>query len=98
MASSSFGQAALNHPPIFTGSNYTAWKKRMKQFMWGVDEDLWLIVQDGPINAKVEEQHLWSAAQKKSAQLNQRALHVLQSAMNPDEADQVENCETARKI
>ncbi|CAI0435035.1 unnamed protein product [Linum tenue] len=25
-------------------------------------------------------------------------MHVLQSAMNPDEADQVENCETAREI
>ncbi|CAL1383653.1 unnamed protein product [Linum trigynum] len=98
MASSSFGQATLNHPPIFIGSNYTAWKKRMKQFMWGVDEELWLIVQNGPIQMDIEDQQTWSAAQKKSAQLNQRAMHVLQSTMNPDEADQVENCETAKEI
>ncbi|CAL1401460.1 unnamed protein product [Linum trigynum] len=98
MASSTFGQAALNHPPIFTGANYTAWKKRMKQFMWGVDEELWLIVQNGPIQMDADEQNLWSVAQKKSAQLNQRAMHVLQSAMNPDEADQVENCKTAQEI
>ncbi|CAL1376722.1 unnamed protein product [Linum trigynum] len=45
-----------------------------------------------------DKQNLWSAAQKKSTQLNQRAMHILQSAMVPDEADKVENCDTARKI
>ncbi|CAL1382345.1 unnamed protein product [Linum trigynum] len=98
MASSSFGHAALNHLPIFTGSNYTAWKKRMKQFMWGIDEELWLVVQNGPVEMKDEEQSIWLVEQKKSAQLNQRAMHVLQSAMNPDEADQVENCAIAWEI
>ncbi|CAL1362936.1 unnamed protein product [Linum trigynum] len=98
MASNSFGQATLNHPPIFSGGNYTAWKKRIKQFMWGIDEELWLIVQNGPIDMDLAEQHLWTATQKKSAQLNQRAMHVLQSAMTSEEADQVENCDTAQEI
>ncbi|CAL1413172.1 unnamed protein product [Linum trigynum] len=40
----------------------------------------------------------WSALQKKSAQLNQRAMHILQSAMAPDEADKVEHYESAREI
>ncbi|CAL1363606.1 unnamed protein product [Linum trigynum] len=98
MGSTNFGQASYNHPPVFTGSNYTAWKKRMKTFLWGVDEDLWIVVRDGPLAMDNEEQGIWSAAQKKSAQLNQRAMHILQSAMAPDEADKVEHCDSAQEI
>ncbi|CAI0444882.1 unnamed protein product [Linum tenue] len=70
----------------------------MKTFLWGVDEDLWTVVRDGPVAMVDEEQSTWSAAQKKSVQLNQRAMHILQSAMAPDEADKVEHCESAREI
>ncbi|CAI0382648.1 unnamed protein product, partial [Linum tenue] len=55
-------------------------------------------MQNGPIAMNDEEQSTWSAAQKKSAQLNQRVMLVLQSAMNLDEADQVENCSTSMEI
>ncbi|CAI0400100.1 unnamed protein product [Linum tenue] len=72
MASSNFGRAALNSPPIFTGSNYTSWKKRMKKFLWTIDDELWLVVQNGPIQMDVENQPQWTAVQKKNAQLNQR--------------------------
>ncbi|CAL1412094.1 unnamed protein product [Linum trigynum] len=98
MASGNFGHASYNHPPIFTGSNYTAWKKRMKTFLWGVDEDLWTVVRGCPMPMEDAEQNLWSVAQKKNAQLNQRAMHILQSAMVPDEADKVEHCESAQQI
>ncbi|CAI0381846.1 unnamed protein product [Linum tenue] len=92
-SSFSFGSA-----PCFTGSNYTTWKRRMRNFLWGIDEGLWLIVRDGLLAVNPEEQNAWTAEQRRSAQLNCRAMHILQSAMSPDEADKVEHCESAKEI
>ncbi|CAI0409432.1 unnamed protein product [Linum tenue] len=70
----------------------------MKTFLWGIDDELWLVVQNGPVQMDADKQSEWSAAQKKSAQLNQRAMHVLQASMVPEEADKVEHCQTATEI
>ncbi|CAL1406352.1 unnamed protein product [Linum trigynum] len=88
-SSFSFGPA-----PWFTGLNYTAWKRRMQNFLWGIDEGLWSTVRDGPLEMNLEEHNTWTAEQRKSAHLNCRAMHILQSAMSLDEADKVEHCES----
>ncbi|CAL1389603.1 unnamed protein product [Linum trigynum] len=70
----------------------------METFLWGVDEALWTVIIDGPITMDFSQRSTWNDAQKKSAQLNKRAMHIFHSAMAATEADKIEHCDTAHEI
>ena len=99
------GQSS-NRPPLFTGSNYSHWKNRMKIFIQSTDYDLWKIVAYGPIIPtkksgeviihKVEDE--WSNIDKHNIEKNFKAMNLLLCAITPSEYDCVSACESAKEI
>ncbi|CAL1396000.1 unnamed protein product [Linum trigynum] len=97
-SSASASYSASTNPPWFDGTDYTVWKKRMKIYLRGVDGDLWGILRKGPIPMNDDEEEKWDDEQNVSSQLDSRAMHILYSALCPEERSQVAQCETAKEI
>ncbi|CAL1403356.1 unnamed protein product [Linum trigynum] len=81
--------SANTNPPWFDGTDYTVWKKRIRIYLRGVDGGLWAIVKKGPIPMDDEEDKKWEDDQRLSSQQDSRAMHILFSALNPEERSQV---------
>ncbi|KAE8708574.1 hypothetical protein F3Y22_tig00110338pilonHSYRG00158 [Hibiscus syriacus] len=70
-------------PPYFNGDNYHHWKKLMKVFIQSNDLDVWKIIENGYSSPKKKEKKR-SDKERKKAQLNAKAMHMLFCAFGPE--------------
>ena len=99
------GQSS-HRPPLFTGTNYSYWKNRMRIFITSTDYDLWKIITKGPYIPTKKSGDLdvpksedeWDEAEKPKIEKNARAINLLYCALSTDEYNRISACETAQEI
>ncbi|KAG9458352.1 hypothetical protein H6P81_002860 [Aristolochia fimbriata] len=74
-----------SRPPLLEGTNYPYWKAKMSAYIKSIDEDAWLSVLEGWSHPTVvlegktldKPQKNWTDEEKKSSNLNSKALNVI---------------------
>lgn len=94
---------ALNRPPLFDGSNFNIWKKRMTIFIQSYDIEIWKVIVLGPKIPKKEDGSLkeyedYIEDDWKMLHLNSRATQLLYCALNQEEHNRISSCENAKEI
>ncbi|GKV52284.1 hypothetical protein SLEP1_g58872 [Rubroshorea leprosula] len=93
-------------PPFFDGTNYNYWKNRMKVFMLVNVPKAWIVTMKGPyVPMKVvgesevpKEEVEWNNEDLVKIMINNKAINMLQWALNPTEFHRVSGCDTAKEM
>ena len=101
----------ISRPPLFVGTNYTHWRRRMEVYIQGVDYELWEIVTQGPhvpkreviskdgirrYIAKIEEE--FGEEDYEILTKNARALNVLICGLEETEFSRVSQYTSAHEV
>ncbi|GKV11384.1 hypothetical protein SLEP1_g22647 [Rubroshorea leprosula] len=93
-------------PHSFNGTNYNYWKNRMKVFMLANVPKAWIVTMKGPyVPMKVvgdsevpKEEVEWNDEDLVKIMINNKAINMLQCALNPTEFHRVSGCDTAKEM
>ncbi|GLT88135.1 hypothetical protein SLE2022_061740 [Rubroshorea leprosula] len=93
-------------PPFFDGTNYNYWKNRMKVFMLANVPKAWVVTMKGPyVPMKIvgerevpKEEIDWNDEDLEKIMINNKAISMLQYALNPTEYHRVSGCDTAKEM
>ncbi|GKU96927.1 hypothetical protein SLEP1_g10107 [Rubroshorea leprosula] len=93
-------------PPFFDGTNYNYWKNRMKGFMLANVPKAWIVTMKGPyVPMKVvgesevpKEEVEWNDEDLVKIMINNKAINMLQCALNPTEFHRVSGCDMAKEM
>ncbi|GMJ10788.1 hypothetical protein HRI_004748000 [Hibiscus trionum] len=93
-------------PPLCNGDNYPYWKNQMRLFIKSNDYLLWDVIEDGPsIPMKQEGDRKVPKAkqemtdeEKKKLQVNEKALHMLFCALEPDMYSKISSCTSTKEV
>ncbi|GKV49382.1 hypothetical protein SLEP1_g56136 [Rubroshorea leprosula] len=93
-------------PPFFDGTNYNYWKNRMKVFMLANVPKAWVVTMKGPyVPMKIvgerevpKEEIDWNDEDLEKIMINNKAISMLQYALNPMEYHRVSGCDTAKEM
>ncbi|GKV10956.1 hypothetical protein SLEP1_g22252 [Rubroshorea leprosula] len=93
-------------PPFFDGTNYNYWKNRMKVFMLANVPKAWIVTMKGPhVPMKVvgesevpKEEVEWNDEDLVKIMINNKAINMLQCALNPTEFHRVFGCDTTKEM
>ncbi|GKV36657.1 hypothetical protein SLEP1_g44763 [Rubroshorea leprosula] len=93
-------------PHFFDGTNYNYWKNRMKVFMLANVPKAWIVTMKGPyVPMKVvgesevpKEEVEWNDEDLVKIMINNKAINMLQYALNPTEFYRVSGCDTAKEM
>ncbi|GKU88706.1 hypothetical protein SLEP1_g2935 [Rubroshorea leprosula] len=93
-------------PPFFDGTNYNYWKNRMKVFMLTNVPKAWIVTMKGPyVPTKVvgesevpKEEVEWNDEDLVKIMINNKAINMLQCALNPTEFHRVSGCDMAKEM
>ncbi|XP_020412405.1 uncharacterized protein LOC18789919 [Prunus persica] len=100
---------SIAHPPYFDGNNYSAWKAKMKSFLWSLDERVWSTVVHGfpkptkKIGKGDEETTIlkareeWTTAEVTHSTNNQKGLNALFTAVSSDQFEYISCCDTSKE-
>ncbi|XP_020229882.1 uncharacterized protein LOC109811039 [Cajanus cajan] len=94
---------AVNHPPLFKGTNYNYWKQRMITFFDACHIDMWDFVEHGnyiPLDdagRELPKAH-WNEEQKHRFILNSKAQNALICALIEEEYTKVHNFKSAKQM
>ena len=83
-------------PPLFDGTNYAYWKVRMRVFLQSSDEKVWQATKIGwtkPTKVLADQDD----GKFKAANLNNRALNALFSAVINEEFKKISSTKTAKE-
>ena len=99
---------AISRPPLFVGTSYIYWRKRMEIFMQSIDYELWEIMTQGPLMPKREllnedgskivmpkERDEFTREDLDMLTKNSKALHILTCGLDDMEFTRVSGCSTA---
>ncbi|GLU08769.1 hypothetical protein SLE2022_256590 [Rubroshorea leprosula] len=97
---------STTRPPFFDGTNYNYWKNRMKVFMLANVPKAWIVTIKGPyVPMKVvgerevpKEEIEWNDEDLGKIMINNKAINMLQCALNPTEFHRVSGCDTAKEM
>ncbi|GKU95337.1 hypothetical protein SLEP1_g8708 [Rubroshorea leprosula] len=93
-------------PPFFDGINYNYWKNRMKVFMLANVPKAWVVTMKGSyVPMKIvgerevpKEEIDWNDEDLEKIMINNKAINMLQCALNPTEFQRVSGCDTAKEM
>ncbi|GKV22188.1 hypothetical protein SLEP1_g32073 [Rubroshorea leprosula] len=93
-------------PPFFNGTNYNYWKNRMKVFILANVPKAWVVTMKGPyVPMKIvgerevpKEEIDWNDEDLEKIIINNKAISMLQCALNPTEYHRVSGCDTAKEM
>jgi len=97
---------SINKPPSFNGSGYAYWKERIKNFIDGVDCDIWDAIENGPFipthlvnNVVVNKpRSLWTKNEIVNVQYNLKAKNIITASLSIYEFYRVSNCTAAKEM
>ncbi|WP_216076371.1 DUF4219 domain-containing protein, partial [Acinetobacter indicus] len=79
----------IGNPPIFDGQHFSYWKIQMSAFVDAIDDNLWSIIEDGPVSVPIELQTGSDGRPKREYQrlkrLEKSGKHLMFSAMSQNE-------------
>ncbi|KAI3515944.1 hypothetical protein L1887_14850 [Cichorium endivia] len=92
--------------PILVTSYYNYWAGRMKDYLIGLDKDLWRSVSEGPhtdiagrfVVPDGEEAVVLNAADLKKIENDERAMRELRSGLGPDVSHHIADAKSAKEI
>ena len=95
--------ASLYIPPLFDGSNFISWKKKISIFIQAYDIELWKVIVLGPKIPKNEagtpkECMDFNDEDWKSASINSKATQLLYCALNQEYHNRISSYENAKEI
>ncbi|KAL3519121.1 hypothetical protein ACH5RR_021710 [Cinchona calisaya] len=103
-----FEGQSVTRPPMFNGINFISWRDRMKIFLQSIDIDLWYVVNEGPFEASIIDDHTNRRREKTRNELtpqgkanltlNAKAMNVLYNALDANESTRVKGCSSAKEI
>ena len=104
------GQSILRQP-LFDATNFSYWKTWMSVWIQGYNYEVWEIVCNGPLipvkvvlgengveTTVVKESREFDEKDKKSMQLNAKAISALHCALDPTEFNRISACKSAKEI
>jgi len=83
--------------PLFDGSNYNYWKYRMKIFLQSLNYELWNI-EEAPYTKPTTNYNAWNEEQKKSTNIDAKAMNAFFCALNKEEFNPVSTARSANQI
>ncbi|GKV05490.1 hypothetical protein SLEP1_g17494 [Rubroshorea leprosula] len=97
---------STTRPSFFDGTNYNYWKTKMKVFMLANVPKAWIVTMKGPyVPMKVVEEREvpkeeveWNDEDLGKIMINNKAINMLQYALNPMEFHKVSGCDTAKEM
>ena len=103
----------LSKFPMFLKENYDILKIRMPAHLATLDDDMWYVITDGPMQImKVEEgttltdgapnmtekpRHEWTTGDKRKANLDYVARDILYQTLDTNAFSRIRSCTTAKK-
>ncbi|GKV12835.1 hypothetical protein SLEP1_g23929 [Rubroshorea leprosula] len=93
-------------PLFFDGTNYNYWKNMMKVFMLANEPKAWIVTMKGPyVLMKVvgesevpKEEIKWNDEDLGKIMINNKAINMLQCALNPTKFNRAFECDMAKEI
>ncbi|GKU99545.1 hypothetical protein SLEP1_g12380 [Rubroshorea leprosula] len=93
-------------PPFFDGTNYNYWKNRMKVLMFANVPKAWIVTMKGPyVPMKVvgeselpKEEVEWNDEDLVKIMINNKAINILQCALNPTKFHRVSGWDTTKEM
>ncbi|KAE8659247.1 Lysophosphatidyl acyltransferase 2, putative isoform 1 [Hibiscus syriacus] len=85
----------INVPPYFNGTNYHHCKRFMMIFIQAFDMEAWMIIEKG-YSSPTKKVKKWSDQERKKAQQNTKAMHMLCCAIDPNVYKGVYSCSSAK--
>ncbi|KAJ4977690.1 hypothetical protein NE237_008470 [Protea cynaroides] len=82
-------------PPLFDGTDFVFWKRRMEIYMGSLGFDVWAAVE---IGYTPHDTVTPSATDKKNFENNRKALNVIQGGLTNSELSKVMDCKTAKEV
>ncbi|VFQ98063.1 unnamed protein product [Cuscuta campestris] len=97
---------STSRPPLFDGTNYTYWKKRMRIYIRSTNFQLWLVIKNGeetPMKKVIEKlvpktEDEFDAEDIKKVENYAKAINMLYCAVNPDDYRKISCCTTAKEM
>ncbi|GKV33237.1 hypothetical protein SLEP1_g41767 [Rubroshorea leprosula] len=97
---------STTRPPFFDGTNYNYWKNMIKVFMLANVPTAWIVtIKDPYVPMKVvgerevpKEEVEWNDEDLGKIMINNKAINMLQCALNPTEFHRVSKCDTAKEM
>ncbi|XP_059451074.1 uncharacterized protein LOC132181859 [Corylus avellana] len=85
-----------NAPPIFNGNDYAHWKVRMKTYLKGLNNNIWVTIEKGfeRPNGDLEK---WSKEDIVKSNWNNRGLSCIFNYVSSDEFRRITLCETSKE-
>ncbi|GKV17010.1 hypothetical protein SLEP1_g27571 [Rubroshorea leprosula] len=98
--------SSTTKPPFFDGTNYNYWKNGMKVFMLANVPKAWIVTMKGPyVPMKVvgksevpKEEVECNDENLVKIMINNKAINMLQCALNPTKFHRVSGCDTAKEM
>ncbi|KAE8713386.1 hypothetical protein F3Y22_tig00110210pilonHSYRG00021 [Hibiscus syriacus] len=87
----------IDVPPHFNGTNYRHWKRCMMIFIKAFDMEAWMIIKKG-YSSPTKKAKKWSVQERKKAQQNSKAIHMLCCAIDPNVYKGVYSCSSAKEM
>ena len=88
---------SITRPPMFSGTNNTYWKTRMRIFLISMDFELCNLVENGFSKSSLPMID-WNDLEKKAFALNAKAMNALFCALDRNKFNRVSMCETTFDI
>ena len=88
---------ATNRPPLFSGTNYAYWKKRMEYYLKSIDKALWNITIT-PYEIPEKDPSEWNINEMSEDSINDRAINTFYSALDENEFNRISSYTTAYQI
>ncbi|KAL3534601.1 hypothetical protein ACH5RR_003062 [Cinchona calisaya] len=93
---------------MFNGANFISWRDRMKIFSQSIDIDLWYVINEGPFEVTIIDDHTTRRREKTRDELtpqdkanltlNAKVMNVLYNALDGNESTRVKGCISAKEI
>ena len=87
---------SLATTPLFDGSNYDFWKKRMRAFLYSIDDNVCTSILEvlvAPDMPKAE----WDKAIEDKFNANNKALNTIFCGVSPEEFHRISHVDTAKE-
>ena len=81
--------------PIFDGSNYAFWKRKMQMHLIAIDPDVWEVVHTG---YRIEDPVIPSINDKRNIQNNARAATAIFMGLQEHDFNRVSTMDSAKEI
>jgi len=87
---------SLATTPLFDGSNYDFWKKRMRAFLYSIDDNVCTSILEGLVAPDMPKAE-WDKAIEDKFNANNKALNTIFCGVSPEEFHRISHVDIAKE-